>query len=192
MAVEAYPLSWPDGWKRTVNHEHSRFKTSFGAARKHLFAELGRMGSSGIILSTSLPLRNDGMPHANMRPDNNEAGVAVYFQRNRKPMVFACDKYLAIADNLYAIAKTIEALRGIERWGASSMMERAFSGFNALPASTVAKWWDVLGVEQSATRVQVEIAYRKEAMRVHPDVGGTAEQMSALNAARDAAVKGVR
>ena len=83
MAVEAYPLYWPDGWKRTAtNHavQHSRFKTGFGAAREYLFAELTRMGTSKVILSANIPLRNDGMPRANM-PEPKDAGVAVYFER---------------------------------------------------------------------------------------------------------------
>src|ERR1700743_3586853 len=105
MSAEAYPLYWPEGWKRSRSHEHSRFKTGFGAARNLLFAELNRMGARKVILSTNIPLRNDGLPRANTRPDGGDSGVAVYFQRNGKDMVFACDKYRETCDNIYAIAK---------------------------------------------------------------------------------------
>jgi hypothetical protein len=122
MSAEAYPLYWPEGWKRTAYREHSRFKTGFGAARNLLFAELSRMGASHIILSTNIPLRNDGLPRANVRPDGGDTGVSVYFKRKGKDMVFACDKYTDTCDNIYAISKTIDAMRGIERWGASDMI----------------------------------------------------------------------
>lgn len=86
--VEAYPLYWPEGWKRTRFPDYSRFKTGFGAARKFLFEELGRMGATHIVLSTNIPLRNDGMPRANMAPGGGDHGVAVYFKRKGKDMVY--------------------------------------------------------------------------------------------------------
>jgi hypothetical protein len=191
--AEAYPLYWPEGWARTRNREHSKFKTGFGAARNLLFAELGRMGASKIILSTNIPLRNDGLPRANMKPDGGDSGVAVYFQRKGKPMVFACDKYRESCDNIYAIAKTIDAMRGIERWGASDMMERAFSGFKALSSSTSREWWEVLGVNRDASMGDIDTAYRHLARTRHPDVpGGSHEAMSELNTARERALAEVR
>lgn len=188
MFEESYPLHWPSGWKRTHNREHSRFKTGFGAARKLLFAELDRLGAIKIILSTSVPLRNDGMPRANTRPDGGDSGVAIYFQRNGKDMVFACDKYRETCDNIYAIAKTIDAMRGIERWGASDMMERAFSGFKALASSTGRDWWDVLQVNRDATRDVIEANFKRLLRDRHPDAGGSHEAMSELNAARAKAI----
>lgn len=188
-SIEAWPLSWPQGWKRTSYRERSRFKTGFGAARKHLFAELGRLGASKIILSTNIPLRNDGMPRANMRPDGGDAGVAVYFIRGGKPMVFACDKYVESCDNIYAIAKTIEAMRCIERWGASDMMERAFSGFKAL--SSGKEWFDVLHCDPAASKEEIERYYRILAKQRHPDVGGSEAAMAELNQAREEALKGL-
>lgn len=102
-------------------------------------------------------------------------------------MVFACDQYDAPHKNMRAIGKTIEAIRGIERWGSSDMMERAFSAFEALPppASDDAGWWSVLGVTRSASRSDIEQAYRDLAKRHHPDHGGSPDAMAKLNAARE-------
>lgn len=185
--AEAYPLYWPEGWKRSPYTERSKFKTGFGAARNLLFTELARLGASKIILSTSIPLRNDGLPRANMRPDGGDTGVAVYFERKTKPMVFACDKYDRSEDNIYAIAKTIDAMRGIERWGASDMMERAFSGFKALAAENDGpSWWGVLQVRAGATSAEISAAYRELAKIAHPDSPtGSHEAMAELNSARD-------
>lgn len=186
--AESYPLHWPLGWKRTRSPENSRFKTGFGAARKYLFEELGRMGASRIVLSTNISLRNDGMPRANTRPDGGDAGVAVYFHRKGKDMVFACDKFREACDNIYSIANTIDALRGIERWGASDMMERAFSGFKALNSENEGdSWWSVLGCSASANLDEIDRAYKAKVRMVHPDAGGSNEDMRKVNVARDQA-----
>jgi len=51
------------------------------------------------------------------------------------PYVLACDKFVEVRLNMHAIALTVNSLRQIERCGASSMLERAFRGFQAaLPA----------------------------------------------------------
>jgi len=185
--AESYPLYWPLGWKRTTNREHSRFKTGFGVARKKLFQELDRMGATNVILSTAIPLRNDGLPRANMEPDKGDTGVAVYFKRRGKDMVFACDKYRQTSDNIYAIVKTMDAMRGIERWGASDMMERAFSGFKALPSETAGEsWWTILGCNASSTRSEGEAAFRKMALKVNAeDPQDASGRMQKLNLARD-------
>ena len=196
MSAEAYPLYWPQGWERSGNPEHSRFKTGFGAARNLLFEELVRMNARGVILSTNVPLRNDGLPRANVRPDEDDSGVAVYFQRDGKDMVFACDKFVQICDNIYAIAKTINAMRGIERWGASDMMERAFAGFKSLSAMSGEgeNPWMVLGLGSergSAKADDIVRAHRLLMMTAHPDKGGSSDQMARINVARDKCLKGV-
>jgi hypothetical protein len=100
-------------------------------------------------------------------------------------MCFACDRWDEIEDNCQAIAKTIGALRGIERWGSGQMVEQAFTGFIALPAPE--QPWQVLGLDTSnPTADQVEHAYRRLAAQHHPDRGGDPHTMSRINAARDA------
>lgn len=194
--AESYPLYWPEGWKRSRHRIRSKFKTGFGAARNLLLAELSRMGATRIILSTSIPLRNDGLPRANVRPDGGDTGVAVYFYRKDKQMVFACDKYDRSEDNIYAIAKTIDAMRGIERWGASDMMERAFSGFKQLSATSGEEEnpWQVLGLGDrrgTTTRESIVSAHRLLSQTAHPDKGGSSDQMARINIARDKCLREV-
>ena len=47
--------------------------------------------------------------------------------------VIACDSFREVRLNLCAIVQTIKAIRQIERAGTSSLLERAFKGFQALP-----------------------------------------------------------
>lgn len=191
--TDAYPLAWPDGWARTKRPERSRFNVSFDKARQELEWEIQRMGGRYVVISTNVPLRRDGRPYASQghRPDHGDAGVAVYFERDGKQMVFACDRWDYVQDNMRAIQKTIDAMRGIERWGASDMMERAFSAFQALPPPK--HWRDILAMpkDMPATRENIVSAYRMLAAVRHPDRGGSTEAMAELNAARDAALKEV-
>lgn len=188
---EAFPLHWPHGWKRTKNPKRSRFTTTFGSARDELMAEIRRMGGKNPILSTDIPLRRDGLPYSNHNPPRDK-GAAVYFQYKGNPMSFACDAWDRVQDNVWAIRKTIEALRGIERWGASDMLERAFTGFQALPPAR-GNWWDVLEVSESASVYEIKEARKRLSLIHHPDKGGHPDMMVKINKAFDDAMhsKGV-
>lgn len=181
--IEAFPLQWPAGRPRTKWTERSNFEVMLGRAIKDIQEEVRRLGGSALVISSNLPLRRDGMPYANASQPADR-GVAVYFRYKWKPMCFACDRWNRIEDNMRAIAKTIDALRGIERWGTGQMVEQAFIGFTALPAPE--QPWQILGLDTSRpTAKQVDDAYRTLAMKHHPDRGGDAQQMARINAARD-------
>ena len=80
---------------------------------------------------------------------------------------------------MVAIRKTIEAIRGIERWGASDMMNRAFQGFVALE-HTGSHWSDVLGVARNADPELVKHTYKQLRSRYHPDNGGDPDKFNAV------------
>lgn len=181
--IEAFPLSWPMGRPRAKRTERSQFEVTLGRAIRDIQEEVRRLGGVDLIISSNLPLRRDGMPYANAGQPGDK-GVAVYFHYKKKPMCFACDRWDHIEDNMRAIAKTIDALRGIERWGSGQMVEQAFTGFVALPAPEQA--WTILGLETSTpTAEQIEDAYKRLAMQHHPDRGGSEQEMARINAARD-------
>ena len=184
--VNAFPLSWPQGWPRTKHPQGSAFKADFAKVRDGLFSEIKLLGGTYVVLSSNVPLRNDGLPRAG-QPQPQDRGVAVYFLRRGKQMVFACDRWNKVEDNLRAIEKTIEAVRGIDRWGASEMMERAFTAFEALapPRSC----WDILGVNVGASVDEINAAYRTRAKSVHPDAGGSQTAMAELSRAREEALR---
>ena len=189
MSATAYPLAWPAGWPRTRHPQRSRFNVAADRARQELALEIERMGGRYPVMSSNVTLRRDGSPYSDGKPAGGDfsTGVAVYFERGGKQMVFACDRWDRVFDNVRAIAKTIEAMRGIERWGASDMMERAFAAFEALsPPKTP---WEILGVNKGANADTIRTAWREKAKAAHPDAGGSTAAMAELNAARDAALK---
>lgn len=190
MAIEAYPLTWPEGWPREARW--SRKKSAFGdksfaLVRDELFRELKRYGAIDVILSTNIPLRKDGIPYSGYRqPD--DVGVAVYFKLRVKgqvkPLVFACDKWTKIEDNIHAIYKTIDALRGIQRWGSSDLMERAFTGFTALPAPAQKRpWFVVLGLPELCSYEMAKQTRNALLLKFHPDKGGDANKAAEINEA---------
>lgn len=191
--IEAYPLAWPHGWPRTKQPQASRFDVTFAAARDGLMDEIRLLGGRLPILSTNVALRRDGLPYAN-QPEPSDRGVAVYFTWKGQQRVFACDRWDRVHDNMRALQKTIEAIRGIERWGASDMLERAFSGFTALPAPGAKSWREVFGYHETQipTAAELNRTWRDLAGKRHPDAGGSHDLMSELNEARAAALREIK
>lgn len=209
--TEAFPLAWPAGWKRTPSHQRTRAKfgvkyrgqwkdgtqhgwlskkdLSIEQAIQRVIDELERFGipRSRVIISSDLRLRNDGLPYSTQSTSKIDQGVAVYWQDGKQRRCMAIDRYDRIADNLAAIAATIDAMRAIERHGGAVILDRAFMGFAALPAPPAQDApHEVLGVDERAAPAEVEYAYKRLAAQHHPDRGGSTEQMARINAARDA------
>jgi hypothetical protein len=173
--VDAYPLTWPPGRPRTppARRARSRFATTFARARDEVVRELRLLRARAVVLSTNVALRRDGLPLAGQRSPA-DSGVAVYFQSGGRPLCFACDRWAKVEDNLWAVAKTIDALRGIARWGTGDMVETAFAGFQALPAAAAGPpWHEVLGVDPGAAAAEVAEAIRRATLTRHPDRGGS-------------------
>lgn len=174
--IEAYPLCWPVGQPRTKFPERARFKNSFAVAHNSVISEIRRLGGINIIISTNIPLKKDGFPYATYKNPSDQ-GVAVYFMHDGEQVVFACDKWKGLSDNIQAIAKSIEAIRGLDRWGVSEMLKRAFTGFKALPNPTIKKtWYEILEIDGHASLTEITEAWKKKIKEVHPDVGGTHEK----------------
>jgi hypothetical protein len=157
---------------------------SMDEAFQMLAGEMERMGTKKWLLSSNVPRRLDGQPYSN-RGQHTDPGAAVYFDLKGRQVSLACDKWLRVEDNVWAIAKHIEALRGQERWGVGSI-EQAFRGYTALPApgqTSGISWWTVLGVPINSAPDQVKEAYRILAKKHHPDRGGDAELFRRVNEA---------
>lgn len=181
----AYPLTWPFSWPRTefARRETSRMKSTLPAALKNLRSEINLLGGKNLILSSNATLGNE-------RPA--ESGVCAYFTRDGENVAIPCDRWKTLAENVQAIAKTVEALRGIERWGAKHMVKAAFRGFAALPEkASTRSFYDVLSIPSGTvlTMAALDTAFRTRAKLCHPDHGGTDAQMAELNEAYDQALK---
>lgn len=180
MNPTAYPLQWPPGWPKTdvIRRESGKFKTSLEGALRNLHHQISPMGGKSIILSSNYTLG---------AANPKEPGVVAYFTWQDMQVAIPCDRWTRIEQNVQAIALTVEAMRGMERWGAKHMIKAMFSGFKALPAGDSA-WWVQLGVDQGATKEQIKEAYRALCKVHHPDVGGNPDQFLKVQKAYETAI----
>ena len=169
--MQAYPLQWPQGWPRTpaakkkpglfntrstkmyANGAMATYRSdiSISSGVKRVLDELDKLiGTAGgdIVISTNLKTRPDGLPYSG-QGEPQDSGVAIYWRDRGHMRVMAIDRYLRVADNLAAIAATLQAMRAIDRHGGAQILERAFTGFDTLPPSDNFDPWQVLGIARS-------------------------------------------
>ncbi len=180
--ITAYPLHWPVDYKRSQQRKNSRFKTTLGRARDVVIKELDRINAQNVIISTNIPLKQNGDMYADwQRYRNEDTGVAVYFTRNKQQIVLCCDTYTHIWENMHAIGRTLEALRQIDRDGVSDFLNRTFTGFKALPESTSTKpWYQVLIIPEDSSPLEIRQAFHRMAKLHHPDNGGNADTFNMI------------
>lgn len=169
-STRSYPLYWPEGWPRAKSHQVKRARFgdhSVNEGRRVLADQVRLFGGRDLIISSNLELRLDGNPRSNQKQPSDR-GVAVFFERDAVPMALACDIYTTIEDNLWALCRTLDALRQIERDGSPSLINRAFKGFAALPDPNERKWWEVLNVPETATNEEIKKSYFDKARQYHP------------------------
>lgn len=200
----ACPLAWPSEWPRTPSGHRAEYGGPFRQNRRwitinqaigRVFEQCRKFGvlEDDVIISTNLKVRRaDGLPRSDQRKPE-DPGAAVYFPNpwSGTPQVVAVDCFGDIAQNIAACAATIEHLRGLERYG-SAILEKAFTGFNALPSpeNSIASdppWRMVLCVGDETDAEKIEKAYKLLRSQEHPDKGGDAERFGRINRAWDAA-----
>jgi len=209
MTIPAFPLQWPAGWKRT--EPYRRTTARFGRATRaragggwdcgraltiseavdRLRGELSRMGThdDDLVISTNLQLRLDGLPRSG-QSEPQDPGAAVYWRTSAgDTRCMAIDRYKRVADNLAAIAATLDAMRAIERHGGAEILDRAFTGFVAIEHDASAHWSAQLGVPRTASPPEIEAAYRRLRAQHHPDRGGDAEAFMRVQKAYEEATK---
>jgi hypothetical protein len=187
-----FPLQWPEGLKRTRSRYSSAFAKGrgFNAARDGVLDELRLMGAAHVVITSNLPTNGRGLPHAVSAGRLEDPGISIWWVKDGKEKVMACDRWPTCVENMHALELTIKALRGILRWGSTEMVEMAFAGFAALPAapSPLGKrpWREVLG---DTSIENARIRYRMLIRDRHPDMGGSHEAAAELNLAMEQAEK---
>lgn len=90
--IQAFPLCWPAGWRRTPAHQRTNAKfvrhsnrLTVGDGAGRLYRELRAFGvpEHKIIISSDLLLRLDGKPYADQATASLDPGVAVYWQQRQ-------------------------------------------------------------------------------------------------------------
>lgn len=187
--IEAFPLQWPVGYPRTMRPQSSRFeKHSLTEAKKAVRYEIGMLKGTNPVISTNIPLCQDGEPRADyQRRRIADFAVAVYFHYKGSDVVLACDRWATIEENLWAVSLSIAAMRGLERWGVSDILDRAFTGFKALPSAELSSGlscWDYLSISATRNESMIKEAYWLKAKAA----AGDENTLRELNIARYRAI----
>lgn len=186
--AESYPLDWPQSWPRTQEPErHGTFRKQLGREVTEIAEQVRLMGGEYLVISSNLKYRKtDGLPYAN-QSQPEDRGVAVYFMLDNDQVCIPCDKWDLVEHNMRAISLTIDALRGLERWGAKDMVRAAFQGFKSLPLPMIgrAPWYETLGIPRGSDEEAIRRAGRELAKKYHPDThdGGDEAMMREVNSA---------
>lgn len=177
------PPVWPGA--RHSFRRRSPFKTpSWTRIAAMLDREIRHLGGRKVTLALELKrgafdLRQDGLLRADARP--GPAVILGFIDQDGQQHNYPLDKYGYWQDNLYAIARSLEALRAVERWGFSKKVTRA--AFLALPgagattatltlaeaASIIASHSDIAAAQIMRSRENAAAAIRVAVGRTHPD-----------------------
>jgi hypothetical protein len=180
-----------------------QFKAGWSSTQELLERELRLLDARTVVLQLDLPerkIRRDGLPYAHARPGH--PGVILSFESRHGPLSFANDTYHDWEINLRTIALTLEALRSVDRYGATKGGQQ-YTGWQAI--SPPAPPAEPMTVEQAARFIaeqhpladpdrvrQIlqdeggarERCYRIAARRLHPDAGGSHEAFTRLQEAK--------
>jgi hypothetical protein len=166
-----------------------------GGALDRLRTELARLGAKDCCIQVAVrdrEITRYGELRADARP--SRPGVVVYATHPKQgDLRFACDTYRTWFHNVNAIAMTLEALRGIARWGAVRD-EQQFAGFKALPGSTALTMGTTAAKqileEESGLPAPMPLtvdwlreASRRARAKAHPDVSGDRARWDAVESA---------
>lgn len=182
MTINAYPLTWPEGFPRTRMPGSDQFKTTLSGALKNVEDSLRKFAADSgkkidaLVISSNVTL-------GQQRPA--DPGVAVWFNWDGLQVCIPVDRYAKVEANLQAIHHIIEARRTELRHGGLSIVRATFTGFKALPAPKGSAWQEALefGPGSVVTLEKAREAYRRLSSKHHPDKGGSHEAMARLNKA---------
>lgn len=191
-------IAWPESMKvgpigewpttLTVDRQPSKFSAPLSDTLTLLDREIyqlveTRAQQESAELLIAIPpgaFRADGRPYANAKPEH--PGVIFSIDAPFGHLSYPCDTYPAWQDNLRAIAKTLEALRMVERYGVSKRSEQ-YRGFLAIEATAAPSGFATVDgaiaflatfhpTIPRAAEVPPRLLLRAAQRKAHPDHGG--------------------
>lgn len=188
------PAVWPGRSTPDWERRRSPFKSVPGKALRLLAREIGMLNGTNVRIAIDVApdrIRQDGMLYANARA--RTPAVIVLFDTPRATLQFPCDTFTFWESNVDAVARALEALRLVDRYGVQQGAQ--YTGFKALPASTAPTMTAeaaavILASPTFAARdiladpLRARDAWRMARARTHPDAGGTLDAWHQIETAR--------
>ena len=109
--------------------------------------------------------------------------VKLTYHKQGKTVTLVMGKQNRAVDNLRVLYLAVEAMRLNERRGISDVLESAYLQL-AAPTQAIDPY-ELLEIRPDTSLEVAEAAYKAKVRKVHPDRGGSSEQMKALNRAID-------
>lgn len=209
------PLTtWPGQLRTDDERTTALWDSTYSDTRRLLVREAEYLDAEEVVVQLAIAesriLRSGDDLKAAARPDHPGVVVVLTLPAGDTQSLH-CDLYRGRGwsrtegwhDNLRAIAKSLEALRALDRWGATQ--GRQYAGFRELSSGIPMPAASQMTVEEAA-RFLIDrtlsfdesdldaivqrpgarlAAYREAAMRVHPDHGGDADTFARLVAAKE-------
>lgn len=177
--------TWVNDGRR--NYKSCRFRSSYKNTMDLLRKELRALNVRRAVVETDITegeIRLDGLPYANAKPRSPRVRLS-FDLSGIGPVQYPCDTYDSWQDNVRAIAKTLEAQRAMDRYGATRHRQQ-YTGWKALPGGTT---HEVAMTPTSAADLIVTMAggiaseivrdqgvyrtkYRMAVKACHPDTNG--------------------
>lgn len=134
MTYTIRPISDPTRFHGGYGEPH-RFQADLNDTKKLLEYEVGRLDGHDLVVELDVQPGDIAATGQSLkgyaRP--NMPGVVVAFQSKHGPLVYATDRFDDWRANLRAIAKSLEALRAVDRYGVSSRGEQ-YTGWAQIEA----------------------------------------------------------
>lgn len=191
--------TWPGEQRKPHQRGWSRFKANWSDTERLLNRELGAIGATNAVMHMDVrerDIRRDGELRANARP-NGPAVMIAFNHPKLGALAYPCDTYRDHKDNVRAIAKALEALRMVDRYGVTRNGEQ-YAGWRALPPGT-GRSEGGMTLTDAAARIGTLSGYEPESLlgsrgaygaarlravwKVHPDHGGSNGDYQRFNTA---------
>lgn len=178
----------------------SKFEAAFSTTQNELERELRHLRADEVVVEIDVDesaFRIDGKLRAGAK--RKSPAIVLSFDSKHGPLRYACDRFTKWEDNLRAIAKGLEALRLVDRYGIAQKGEQ-YRGYQAL-GSGIPMGPTVMSPEQAAhiLLTQADVVfddsdirtmiynpdqrkrrYRDAVAKSHPDSGGSKEAFQEL------------
>jgi len=195
-------LDWPAGFERTPESERERnrsFEATLGSTTSEIATEMDRMDVEawrGEIANTHT--KSNGLPLHNANPD--DPGFVLRWTADGEQFAVACDASPKLRDNVRYVLKWVNETRmrsqrpvktGDSEFAAARLPPGDERGGGAVATSSAAEpAYKVLGVTSDASEGEIRVAYRERLMEVHPDHGGSEEELSCVREAKEVMLDG--
>lgn len=191
------PLSDRSWLSSPAKRRPTPFDSTWGATLNLLAREVEQLRGKAVVIEVDVPesgIRLDGGLRANAKAAS--PAVVVAFESMHGPLLYRCDRFVSKwshqgddwQQNVRAIAKTLESLRAVDRYGATNTGQQ-YTGWKQLDAApsspdlTLTQAWEVIadlaGMDGGVVAIDgpsAELHALSRARRnAHPDRGGTSD-----------------